>query len=231
MPQYGTWVPYTGSDAVILAVVLFFVAGVLTYLGTRLNRPVGVERPGNVVSLFLIVLWVLSLATFLVAITIYGSALTQQAGPITLPANPITPVTSLSVLVTFIVITYVCRGLGWKVALGSAAVGTIAAPLIFELPFDLIVMWRTYAPTPVILFTLLYFLPLFLVEISSFALLTLSPAMRVSRYTLFFLAAMFFVFAVWAVFGFSYPATPVPFVCNAVSKILSFIVAITLFLP
>jgi hypothetical protein len=79
--------------------------------------------------------------------------------------------------------------------------------------------------------TLLYFLPLFLVEISSFTLLTLSPVMNLSKYTLFSLAAMFFVFAVWALFGFSYPSDPIPIALNAVSKILSFVVSITLFLP
>src|SRR5487761_2743130 len=85
---------------------------------------------------------------------------------------------------------------GARVALGSAIVGTIAAPLIFELPFDLIVMWRTFPPTPAPLFTLLFFLPLFLIEITSFALLAMSPAMRLSRASLLLLAGMFLVFAV-----------------------------------
>jgi hypothetical protein len=47
--------------------------------------------------------------------------------------------------------------------------------MIFELPYDLIVMWRLYPPVSTQL-TLLYFLPLFLVEISSFSLLTMSPS-------------------------------------------------------
>jgi hypothetical protein len=42
MTQYGTWKPYTGSDALLLAVVLLIIAGVLAYLGTRLNRSVQV---------------------------------------------------------------------------------------------------------------------------------------------------------------------------------------------
>ena len=115
-------------------------------------------------------------------------------------------------------------------AVGSAIVGTIAAPLIFELPFDLIVMGRVYSPTPHILFILLSFLPLMLVEISSFAMLTFSPFMSVSRLTLFLLAGMFFLFAVWAVFGFTYASTPLPYACNAISKILAFAVAVSLFL-
>ena len=74
--------------------------------------------------------------------------------------------------------------------------------MIFELPFDLIVMHRIFPPMSE-QFTLLFFLPLFLVEISSLSLLTLLPRARVSKFTLFSLTAMFFIFAVWALFGFS----------------------------
>ncbi len=162
---------------------------------------------------------------------IYYQAETQQFGTITLPTNPISPVTDLSGLVTFIVIASLARHHGLKTAFGSAIVGTIAAPMIFELPFDLIIMWRTYAPAPATEFTLLFFLPLFLWEISSFALVTWSPLAKLSKYTLFSLAAMFSVFAVWALFGFSYPSSPIPIALNAVSKILCFVVSITLFLP
>jgi hypothetical protein len=41
------------------------------------------------------------------------------------------------------------RRWGWKVALASTVVGTAAAPMIFELPFDLIVMARTNPPIPI----------------------------------------------------------------------------------
>jgi hypothetical protein len=82
--------------------------------------------------------------------------------------------------------------------------------MIFELPFDLIVMWRTYPPAPAVPFTLLFFLPLFLVEVSSFAMLTLSPVMKLSRSTLFLLAGIFLIFAVCALFGFAYPGSPIP---------------------
>jgi len=74
-------------------------------------------------------------------------------------------------------------------------------------------------------------LPLFLVEIATFSLLTLSPEMRISKYSLYFLSAMFLVWTVWAWFGFSYPSDPFPTALNAISKVLSFGTAITLFLP
>jgi hypothetical protein len=230
MTQYGTWSPYVGSDALLLAFLLVVIAGILAYLGTRLHRSVGVTKPGTTVSILLVVLWILALATFSIAVLTYIRALLQQYRAFTAPTSPITPVTVLSGLGAFIVISYLIRHRGLKIALGSAIVGTIAAPMIFELPFDLIVMGRLYPP-PALQLTLLFFLPLFLVEISSFTLLTLSPVMNLSKYTLFSLAAMFFVFAVWALFGFSYPSDPIPIALNAVSKILSFVVSITLFLP
>ena len=231
MTQYGTWSPYVGSNSIILAVVLLIVTGVLIFLAIRLHHPIEVKRPGKFIGVSLVVIWLLSVATFLVAVTTYVLVLYQQVGHFTGPANPITPVTELSGLVTFFVIAYLARRSGFWVAFGSAIVGTIAAPMIFELPFDLIVMWRTYPPTPEILFTLLFFFPLFLVEISSFAMLALSPVMKLSRYTLFLLAGMFLIFAVWALFGFAYPATPIPIALNVVSKILAFAVAISLFVP
>jgi hypothetical protein len=199
-------------------------------LGSRLHRSIAVARPGRAVGALLIAIWTLSLPTFAIAVATYIGALFEQYGRFTPPASPISPVTTLSALAALVTITYLTRRHGIKRALGSALVGTIAAPMIFELPFDLIVMFRTYPPVPVQL-TLLYFMPLVLVEISSFSLLTLSPLMKVSNYTLFALAAMFLVFAVWAMFGFSYPSQPVPFTLNAMSKILCFATAITLFLP
>jgi hypothetical protein len=215
----------------LLSVTLLVIAGVLVYLGTGLHRPVGVARPGRTVGILLIIIWFLSLASFAIAVATYVSALYQQVGPVTLPTSPISPVTDLSILVAFIMIAYLSRHHGLMTALGSAIVGTVAAPLIFELPFDLIVMGRTYPPTPATQYTLLFFLPLFLLEIASFSLLTLSPLTKLSKYTLFSLGAMFFVFAIWALFGFSYPSSPIPFAFNAVSKVLSFVAAITLFLP
>jgi hypothetical protein len=62
-------------------------------------------------------------------------------------------------------------------------------------------------------------------------MLTFSPVMKLSRYTLFLLAGMFLIFAVWALFGFAYPAAPIPIALNMISKILAFAAAVSLFLP
>lgn len=227
----GGWSPYTGSGSLILAIVLLIVTGVLLYCALRLHHPIIAKRPGKFVGISIVALWVLSVIMFLVAVIIYVLALYQQLGHVSGPTDPITPVTFLSGIVAFFVIAYTSRASGFWIAVGSAIVGTIAAPLIFELPFDLIVMWHTYPPTPGVLFTLLFFLPLFLVEIISFVMLALSPLMRLTRVSLFFLAGMFLIFAVWAVFGFAYPATPFPIAMNVISKLLAFATAISLFLP
>ncbi len=230
MVQYGTWKPYAGREALQLTLVLLVITGVLAFLGAKLRHPLGVDRPGKAVSALLMVMWGLSLAIFLIAASTYVRELFSQYGNFTPPASPIFPITGLSGLVTFVMIAFLTRRHGLKIALSGATVGTVAAPMIFEFPFDLIVMHRIYPPMSA-QFRLLFFLPLFLVEISSLSLLTLSPLAKVSRFTLFSLAAMFLIFAVWALFGFSYPSRPIPFALNAASKILCFIASVTLFLP
>jgi hypothetical protein len=240
------WSPLTATGSTVLAVVLFVVTGVLIFVGTRIRQPLAAKRPGRFVGLCLVVIWLVAVITFLAAATTYGLTLQQQlgGGPVTGPANYITPITIVCGFVAFLVILYLTSSSGTRpseahpislgqfwVAIGSALLGTIAAPLIFELPFDLLVMWRVTSPTPRALFIVLYFFPLFIIEISSLAMLTFSPFMRVSRLTLFLLAGMFLIFAVWAVFGFAYPSTPLPYACNATSKILAFAAAVSLFLP
>ncbi len=231
MPQYGTWLPYTGSDSVILALTLLLIAAVLAFWGMRLHHSLASRHPGRFAAILLVVLWFLCLETLGICGTTYYQAIIKQYGAFSPPASPISNVTALAGFVALIAIVLLTRPFGWKMALVSGIVGAIAGPMIFELPFDLIVMQKIYpSPTPLIQFTLLYFLPLFLWELVSFLLVTLSTASLLSRYTLFAFAAMFLVFALWAVFGFSYPSTPLPIAFNVVSKIIAFVAAVTLFL-
>lgn len=235
MPTHsGNWYPYTESGSIVLATTLFIIVAILIFLAIRLHRPIEIKRPGVFVGTSIVIIWLLSVMTFFIAVGTYALALSQQLGHITSAPDPITPVTMTSGAIAFFVIIYLAgkeerSGIG--VAITSAIVGTIAAPMIFELPFDLIVMWRTYPPSPGVLFTLLFFFPLFLIEISSFAMLALSPLIKVSRYTLFLLAGMFLIFAIWAVFGFAYPLTPIPTALNMISKVLAFATAVSLFVP
>jgi len=147
------------------------------------------------------------------------------------PVDPITPVTLICVGIIFFAIA-VSSSHGGRIALVSAAIGAMAAPMIFEFPFDLIVMARTHpiAPDPAV-FRVVFFVPLLLVEVATLSLLTLSPMVRLSRAAFFSFALMLVVFAAWALSGFGYPSAPLPFALNVVSKILAFVAALFLFLP
>jgi hypothetical protein len=237
--KYEAWHPYEGSSALVLAAILLVVAGALAWRGARLRGRISAERPGRLATSAIVIVFLLSGFTFLKAQAAYLLELKSQLAPLfhsatghaRFPRNPITPITLLCWLASFVAIILLTRKHGaWK-ALVSAVVGSIAAPFIFELPFDLIVMTRTHPPTPASVYTPLYFLPLFALAVSSFAMLSFSSAMKLSKQAIFCLAAMFFVFAIWALLGFGYPSTPILIALNGISKVLAFATAVTLFLP
>jgi hypothetical protein len=71
-----------------------------------------------------------------------------------------------------------------------------------------------------------------LTGITTRALLSLSPVVRLRMTTLCCFAEMLAVFAAWRLFaGFRYPSAPGPITLNAVSKVLALVTAMTLFLP
>lgn len=231
MSQSASWAPYSGSGAIILAVVLFIITGAFVVAALRLPRLITFKRPGRTFGVLVVIMWFLAIVLFLTGASAYGLALIQQKGSVTSPPNPVSPVTLASALVAFIAIIGLARRGGIWGALGSAVVGTIAAWMIFELPFDIIVMGRTFPPQPAAMYTMLYFLPLMLIELLSFTMLLLSPLVTLSRSTLYLLAGMFGIFAVWALFGFAYPFAPFPTAMNMISKVLAFAAATSLFLP
>jgi hypothetical protein len=227
-----TWVSYGGTAEVVLAGVLAAAAAVLVYAGFRLPLPARLPTPSRTVRTLLLVSWGLAICAFLVCLSVYVTQAVREHVAKASPANPITPVTLIGLGVIFCVIAVAHRSSGGP-ALLSAVIGALAAPWIFEFPFDLIVMSRTYPalqPDPA-LYRALFFAPLFLIAVTTLALLTLSPVARLTRATFWCLAAMLAVFAVWALFGFGYPSAPVPTTFNVVSKILALITALTLFLP
>ena len=234
MTQYGTWVSYGGDARIWLAIGLLAVAGGVTLAGIRLPLPVRATRPGPVGRIAMILAWVASIAAFLVCVTIYARQYVHAYGPKATapPTDHIAPVTLLAVAVVFVIIIS-RRSPGFGTRLASGAICAIAAPMIFELPFDLIVMARTYPPIPPdpALYRALFFVPLFLIEITTLLLLRLSPMVRLTRATFFSFALMLGVFAVWALSGFGYPSAPLPTGLNIASKILAFVTALTLFLP
>jgi hypothetical protein len=230
--QSGTWVSYDGTARMVLAVVLLAAAGGVAYAATRLPLPVRPPTPSEGARTSRLLTWGFALVAFLVCLPIYVKHARREHLLHAAPADPITPVTVICAGAIFIIILIAGRSRGWRIALASAAIGAAAAPMIFEFPFDLIVMAKTYPPLPPdpALYRVLFFAPLFLVEFTTLALLTLSPMVRLSRAAFFFFALMLAVFAAWGLSGFAYPSTPVPFALNAASKILAFAAALSLFL-
>jgi hypothetical protein len=230
------WVSYGGDARIWLAIILLVAAGGVILAGIWLPLPIRTARPGLVGRGPLIFVWLASIPAFLVALTIYLRQFIHDYGVNTLaaePKDPIAPITFTAVVVVFIIIVISCRSPVIGTRLAGAAIGAIAAPMIFELPFDLIVMARTYpsiSPDPA-LYRALFFAPLFLIEITTLLLLRQSPMVRLTRATFFSFALMLGVFAVWALSGFGYPSAPLPTALNMVSKILAFVTVLTLFLP
>ena len=216
------WTPYAGFDALLLALLLFACAGVLLLMGKRLSSERKLRGPGRTGGYLILATWVVSLIVLLLVEAILRG-LSPQRPQVPSPIEPITLVCGLG---TFVIIAYLTRASGVRVALASAFVGTAAAPMIFELPFDLIVFGRANAPFSI---ALVFFTPLFLVEVSTLSLLQLSPATTLTKRFYYSLGGVFAVFGVWAVFGFAYPSDPISFTLNGISKVLSFVAAITLF--
>jgi len=230
----GTWVSYSGSARIVLAVVLGAVVAGVVYGATRLRRPAELPKPGQTAKSFLVLAWLLAIIAFLICAAHYVVALRHHHLLRALPPHPITPVTSVCAAVSFVTILILTRSHDRGVRLASAAIGAIAAPMVFEFPFDLIVMARTYPPIPPnpALYRVLFFAPLFLVEFATLSFLTFVPPVRLTRATCSSFALMLAVFAGWALCdGFAFPSTPGPFAFNAISKILAFATTLTLFLP
>jgi ABC-2 type transport system ATP-binding protein len=233
MSLNGGWVSYGGDAKIELAAGLLAAAGCAAYAGIRLRRPLRAVRPPTSVVVLMFSLWVIALIAFLVGLSVYVKQYVHDYPGITSAVhNPITPVTLLAAAAIFGIIM---TRTGWRyqTRLGSAVVGAMAAPMIFELPFDLIVMARTYPPLPPdpALYRAVFFTPLVMIELTTLWLLTLSPMVRVRRSTLLCFALMIGGFGIWALSGFGYPQSSLPITMNVVTKILAFITALALFLP
>jgi hypothetical protein len=229
MSQHPTWADYSGTARIILAVVLLIIAAVAGYGGVRLRRPVRLPRPGRGVTNALLTAWVVVIFAFLAALSELTQQARQQNPHQARLTGPIAPVTFTAVGVTFVVIIVLGRSYGWPVRLLGAAIGALAAPMIFEFPFDFIVMARITQVSAAKLVA--FFLPLYLIEIVTLILLAASPMVRLRRVTCLGFASMLAVFAIWALFGFGYPSTEPAYALNVVSKILAFLTTVTLFLP
>ncbi len=230
---FGEWVPYSGTSAIILGVVLLVIAGVFTLLGFKLKKPLRVKQPGKAAGGMTIFVWILSILTFLVNAGIYALLMQQAKLTGTVPANPITKFTLSFAFLTFLIIFQINVKKDAKAGFWAAALAAMAGPMVFELPFDLIVMGRTFPPIPPdpTALRVLFFFPLFLTELTTISLLFFSPLFKITKYSLYSLAGMFFVFAIWGFLSFSFAYTTEFLVFNVVAKALAFLVVVTLFLP
>jgi hypothetical protein len=232
MTQHGMWVSYSGTADIALAIVLACAAAGVAYAGLRLPLPARLPQPGRKARAVMLVTWLTAIATFLVCVSLLALHAQRQHLSEAQPADPITPVTVIGFGIVWFAIALMHSARGWRVALGSAAIGALAAPWIFELPFDLIIMTRT-APlsSDAAASRILFFAPLLAVALTTLARLTASPVVRLTRPTLWCFAAMLAVFAVWGLIGFAYPSAPAPFALNVASKILAFLTALSMFIP
>ena len=236
MTQYATWVSYGGNARIWLAIGLLAAAGAAVLAGIRLPLPVRFTRPGPTGRAAAITAWAASLAALLVCSAIFIRQVIhdiQASGvSVTAPRLTILPVTLTAAAVLFVIIIS-RRSPDLRTRLASAAIGAIAAPMIFELPFDpfVIARVRELPPDPALYRALIY-VPLLLTEITTLLLLLrLSPMVQLTRATFFCFALMLGVWAAWALAGFGYPSAPLPIALNIASKILAFAAALTLFLP
>jgi hypothetical protein len=228
MTQHPSWATYHGNARITLAVILLIVAAAAVYGGIRLRQPVRLPRPGRNATNVILVAWVVVIFAFFASVAGISQASQSHPGKVRV-LGPIAPVTFTAVVVTFAVIVWLGRSYDRPVRLAGAAIGALAAPMIFELPFDLIVMTRITQLKAGQLAA--FFIPLFLIEIVTLSLLAASPMVRLRPVTFFAFASILIVFAIWALFGFGYPTTEPAYALNVVSKILAFITALTLFLP
>jgi hypothetical protein len=230
---FGEWVPYSGNSAIILGVVLLMIAGVFALSGLKLKKPLRITMLGKATGGVLVAVWILSILTFLVNIGIYSLLLNQAKFTGTIPNNPITKFTLSFAFLSFFIILFINRKKGGNVAFWSAASAAMAGPMVFELPFDLIVISRTYPPIPPdpTVLRLLFFLPLFIIELTTISLMFFSSLFKVTNSTLYSLAGMFLVFAIWGFLSFSFAYTTEFLVLNVAAKAMAFVTIVTLFLP
>jgi hypothetical protein len=234
MTQYATWASYGGDARTWLALGLLAAAGAVVLAGIRLPLPVQFNPPGAPGRAAMIVAWGTSITALLVCASIYFQQAIQdiRAAGLSAPAPRLTilPVTLTAAAVLFVLIIS-RRSPDLPTRLASAAIGAIAAPVIFELPFDPFVIFRIHMVGPGTPPWALVYPPLLLVEVTTLLLLRLSPMVRLTRAALFSFALMLGVWAAWALAGFGYPSAPLPIALNVTSKILAFVAAFTLFLP
>jgi hypothetical protein len=221
----GGWKPYSFPQSIILAFILLIVGIGLLFLGKRLKHNIAVTHPGKKLKIAMIAVWALVILLIL-GVAVFNRISRTAIGTAQTGIGPIFPITLACAAVTFIYLVYITRQAGILSALGNGFIGAASGPMIFEFPFDLIVIPQIKAP---VAFLAVYFGTLDIAVLLTLSLLLLSKRVSITRYSLYALGAMFIVFAVWARFGYSYPSNPISFTLNAISKVLGFATVVALF--
>ena len=225
-----SWVAYTGSSEIVLALVLAVATAVLIIVAVRMRRPLLGPSASRGLVAILLVAWLLAILTFLVDVIVYGLQAQQVHVTLPSPPNHVTPVTLTCAAVSFAAVA-VSTPARLRTRLGNGFLCACLAPMVFELPFDVIVIAQTTAIPPLPgLYRALFFLPLFAIEVLTIALAATRPGVRATRWTAVWLAGMFGVFTMWALIGFEYPFDGLPLAANIVSKVLAFATALSLFI-
>ncbi|MBW4041335.1 MAG: hypothetical protein HIU86_04300 [Acidobacteria bacterium] len=225
-----SWIPYAGPDEVLLALALGMVTAVAVFAAVGIRRPFLGPSASRGLVVMLVVAWLLAILTFLVDVIVYELQARQVHLPLPSPPNHVTPVTLTCAALSFVAVA-VLTPARLRTRLGNGLLCACLGPMVFELPFDLIVMGRTTAVPPVPdLFRALFFLPLFAIEVLTIALAATRPGVQATRWTAVWLAGMFIVFTMWALIGFQYPFDGLALAANIVSKILAFATALSLFI-
>jgi hypothetical protein len=210
------WSPYSGLASVLLSLILAAVGVCVVLLGRRLTQDVKLPVPGKVLKVVIVLVWALSI---LLVLPLFRQIATET-GQSSIGTGPVFPITLASAFFTFVFVAYVTRRGGMLAALGNGFAGAAAGPMVFELPFILIItpMVTTRVPHPLFLF-----FTFLVVILSTLALPLFSSRFAVTKRSLYLLGAMILVFAAWALLtGYSPPSDPVSFTLNAISKVLGF---------
>jgi len=217
------WSPYSGLAAVLLSVLLLAVGAGLLLSGRRLTTARKVPPRGRAVTVATVLVWALSI---LLVLPLFGQ-IARREGQSSLGIGPVFPITLACAFCSFVIVAYLTRGSGTIGALANGIAAAAAGPMVFELPFLLIItpVVTTRVPHPLFLFVV------FLVVIlTTLALPTFSARFSVTKHALYSLGAMFVVFAGWALLtGYAPPSDPTSFALNTVSKVLGFATVVTSF--
>lgn len=218
------WHAYSGGGAISLGVLLLVLGAASLFLGTRRPSPARLPMPRRGLKVATVIVWAVSI---LLVLPLFKE-IAVRTGQSALGTGPVLPITLASALGTFILVAYATRGGGLIAALGNGFAGAVAGPMVFELPFLLIItpVVTTRVPHPLFLFV-----TFLLVILTTLALPTFSSRFSIGRYSLYSVGAMLVVFALWAfATGYAPPADPVSLSLNAVSKVLGFAAIVTGFL-